>query len=72
MLNRRTFNQKNLTLAKLVQFGIASMIGAGIVAGGTYLFTEMLGLYYLISTALAGIIAFGIKFLVNALWTFKD
>lgn len=61
----------NFTLSKIIKFGIASGIGAGVVVGGTYLLTDIGGLYYVYSTVIAGGVAFAIKFVINALWTFK-
>ena len=68
----RYFFHHNFTLNKLVKFGIASGVGAVVVGGGTYLLTEYAGVYYVLSTVITGIIAFSIKFIINALWTFKS
>lgn len=52
-----------------------------LVAGGTafavniivlYIFTDMLGIYYLISTVWAFLISFGVSFLLQKFWTFHD
>ena len=61
----------NFTLKKVAYFGIASGIGALVVAGGTYALTEWAGVWYIASTVISGVVAFMIKFVINALWTFK-
>lgn len=68
----RQFLHPNFTLRKIIMFGVASGIGALIVAGGTYALTEWCGLWYVVSTILAGGVAFLIKFVINALWTFNE
>jgi len=67
----RTFLHPNLTLRKVTYYGIASGIGALIVAGGTYALTEWGGLWYFLSTIISGGVAFLVKFAINAIWTFK-
>jgi putative flippase GtrA len=37
-----------------------------------YLFTDILGIYYLISTVWAFLISFGVSFLLQKFWTFQD
>ena len=72
LLDYKVLGHSHVTARKVIYFGVVSLVGAGIVAGGTYILTEWLGFYYIWSTALAGAIAFGIKFLLSALWTFKE
>lgn len=67
----RTLAHPNFTLSKIFKFGIASLVGAGIVSGGTYLLTDIGGIYYVYSTVITGAVAFAIKFVINAIWTFK-
>src|SRR2546428_766905 len=52
-----------------------------IISGGTaavtdlaflYVFTDMLQIWYVISTPLAFIIAFGVSFTLQKYWTFRD
>lgn len=70
-IQNRHIIHPNFTLTKLFKFGIASGIGAIVVAGGTYVLTEYMGIYYVVSTVITGVVAFSIKFVINAVWTFK-
>lgn len=63
---------RNLTIGKAVKFGITSLIGGIIVTGLTYVLTEFMGLYYLLGILVSGAIAIATKFVVNAIWTFKN
>lgn len=72
VLDKRFFNHRNLTPRKMVYFGVLSGIGALVVGGGTYLLTEKLGMWYILSTIISGGIAFWIKFIMSALWAFRD
>jgi len=66
----KSFFHHNITLRKVFSFGIVSLIGMGIVTGGTYLLTDKLGIYYVWSTIITGAVAFGVKFVITAIWTF--
>lgn len=68
----KSFRHKNFTLRKLFYFGLASGIGALILTGITYALTEWAGIWYLLSTIIAGTVAFAVKFIINALWTFNE
>ncbi len=70
MIQDRYFFHPKLTLYKALKFGVTSIVGAGIVGGGTWVLTEYVGLHYMASTLIAGVVAFGIKFLMSALWAF--
>lgn len=56
---------------KYVKFGTISIIALGVNLTFLYIFTEIAGIYYLISQALAIGIALIINFLGNKAWTFK-
>ena len=62
----------NITIKKAFYFAISCGIGGVIIISGTYILTEILGIYYLLSTVIAGLFAYIVKFLVNAVWTFKN
>lgn len=68
----KQLRHRNFTPHKLLLFGIASGIGAAITAGGTYLLTEKLNIYYVVSTLIAGGVSFMVKFVLNAVWTFNE
>ncbi len=67
----RQFHHSNITLRKVIYFGIVSGIGAVIVSGGTYALTEWLGMWYILSTLVSGGVAFLLKFVITALWVFE-
>jgi dolichol-phosphate mannosyltransferase len=57
---------------RLIRFSIVGVIGAGINTGLLWLFTDLAGIYYLLSSAIAIEIAILIQFLLNDRWTFKE
>ncbi len=57
---------------RLIKFSIVGSIGAGISTGFLWLFTDVAGLYYLYSSAIAIEIAIILQFLMNDRWTFKE
>lgn len=57
---------------RLVRFSIVGVIGAVINTGLLWLFTELLGIYYLYSSAIAIEIGIIIQFLLNDRWTFRE
>lgn len=62
-------------IRKYEQFCKFLVAGAFVVAINLsllYMFTDMLHVYYLVSTVLAFLIAFGVSFLIQKNWTFKD
>lgn len=68
----KQFGHRHFTIRNIFVYGISSLIGMAIVAGGTWLLTDKLGIYYVLSTAISGALAFGIKFVVTAIWGFND
>lgn len=63
---------RNLTIGKAVKFGVTSSIGAIIAISLTYIITEFIGLHYLLAMIIGGAIALATKFVVNAIWTFRN
>lgn len=57
-------------LIKFIKFGIVGTSGAIITFGLTWILTEKLGLWYMISVAIATIVAMISNFLFNNYWTF--
>lgn len=69
-----TFNEpfgKNFT-SKYIRFFGVSVFALGINLIFLYLFTDILGIYYLISQALAILFSMIVNFLGNKFWTFKE
>lgn len=56
---------------KLLKFGIAEGLGTIIVFGLVWLLTELSGMWYMFSLALATIVGFFFKYVANTIWTFK-
>lgn len=69
-LNRPIWH-RNMTLGKLLSFCAISGVGAGVLAGLTFIFTDLLGFHYLVSMIMGSGIATLIKFVLNALFTFR-
>jgi len=66
----RYFIHPSLTLDGALKFGVASIVGTVMVMGGTILMVEFAGMPYWAGTAISGFAAFGIKFVMSALWAF--
>jgi dolichol-phosphate mannosyltransferase len=58
-------------LGRLGKFNLASLVGAGVNLGSTWLFTDMLGLYYLLSNIIGIILATLWNYLANNWWTWS-
>ena len=57
---------------RLIRFSIVGVIGAVINTGLLWLFTDLAGIYYLVSSAIAIEIGIIIQFLLNDRWTFRE
>jgi dolichol-phosphate mannosyltransferase len=57
---------------RLIRFSIVGVIGAGINTGFLWLLTDLIGLFYLFSSAIAIEIAIIIQFILNDRWTFSE
>ena len=57
---------------RLIRFSIVGVIGAGINTSFLWLLTDLAGLFYLFSSAIAIEIAIIIQFLLNDRWTFRE
>lgn len=69
------FYAKNHSFFKtniLLRYFVAGIIGASSNIGLLYMFTDILGIWYLKSSVLAFAIAFVVSFLLQKFWTFKD
>lgn len=66
---KEKFNHKPVT--KFGQFFFVSLIALGVNLSFLYLFTEVFGIYYLVSQVFAIIISLVINFIGNKLWTFR-
>ena len=67
------------TLAQLLQkygqfvrFAIAGAFAFTVNLVALYTFTDIIGIYYLISTVLAFLISFSVSFTLQKFWTFQD
>ena len=67
------------TLAQLLQkygqfvrFVLAGVFAFAINLVALYFFTDIVGIYYLISTVLAFLISFSVSFTLQKFWTFQD
>ena len=56
----------------VVRYLIAGGIAAGTDLGFLYVFTDVLGIWYLLSAVLAFLIAFVVSFVLQKFWTFGD
>lgn len=71
LLDYKTFGHPNLTVRRTTYYGIVSGIGALITFGFTFALTDWLGLWYMASLAIASVVSFLTKFILNATWTFN-
>ncbi len=58
-------------LGRLLKFNLICLSGAGIQYGLLLLFTDVFGLYYLLSSLIGIAVAFIWNYFVNSLWTWK-
>lgn len=67
------FSQKiGFDLVRFIKFGIVGGSGILVNMGGLWFFTEVVGIYYLISSVLAIGLAMISNFVWNDLWTWRD
>lgn len=67
------FSQKiGFDLVRFIKFGIVGGSGIVVNMGGLWFFTEVVGIYYLISSVLAIALAMISNFIWNDLWTWRD
>lgn len=59
-------------MLRLFKFSLVGGIGAVSLLGLMFLFTDILGLYYMISAVISGIIITSYNYFVNNYWTFGD
>lgn len=57
---------------QFTRFVIAGFCAFAINLAALYFFTDIVGIYYLISTVLAFLISFSVSFTLQKLWTFQD
>ena len=60
------------THTKVLRFLIAGGIAVSVDLGLLYLFTDIFGIWYLLSSVLAFILAFLVSFTLQKFWTFRD
>jgi putative flippase GtrA len=65
-------NAFKLDFIRLIRFSIVGVIGAVINTGLLWLFTDLVGIYYIYSSAIAIEIGIIIQFLLNDRWTFRE
>lgn len=67
------FSEKlGFDVVRFIKFGIVGGSGIFVNMGGLWFFTEVVGLYYLISSVLAIALAMISNFIWNDLWTWRD
>ena len=71
MLDYKLLNHNNLTLRKVIYFGISYGVAYPFTLGLMWVLTEKAGLWYMASAVISGILSFGIRFLLSATWTFR-
>jgi dolichol-phosphate mannosyltransferase len=69
--SRFTFEKKIDPRKRYHKFLIISLISLGINLSALYLFTEIFGLYYLLSQIVATLFSLWVNFLGNKFWTFR-
>ncbi len=57
---------------QFLRFVIAGSFALGVNLAALYFFTDVLGIYYLISTVLAFLVALSVSFTLQKFWTFQD
>lgn len=67
------FSEKiGFDVVRFLKFGIVGGSGILVNMGGLWFFTEVIGIYYLISSVLAIALAMISNFIWNDLWTWRD
>lgn len=62
----------DITLKRLIKFLTVGASGAVISLSLLYLFTDIVGLHYMLSYLIAFVVAVANNYIWNSLWTFKD
>ncbi len=57
---------------RVVKFGLVGLSGVGVNIGILWLFTDVVGFFYLLSAVIAHILSVSNNFTWNQLWTFRD
>lgn len=63
---------KSIISQRLVRYLISGGTGAAVDFGLLFALTDWLGLWYLASAVIAFVVAFGVSFVLQKLWTFRD
>lgn len=72
-LNKYKFlNENYASHMKIVRYIISGCTAAFTDLVALYIFTDIFGIWYIISTPLAFVIAFGVSFGMQKYWTFRD
>ncbi len=66
------FENKYSALYKVFRYVVAGGTAAAVNIGYLYLFTDIFGIWYIISSVFAYIIAFLVSFTLQKYWTFRD
>ena len=69
LLGNRRLREETKRFAKFVIVGV---VGVGINLGCLAMFTELAGLYFMVSAVLAGVITTVSNYLLNNYWSFSD
>lgn len=54
----------------VLRFGVSGALAAGVLVGSLFLFTDLMGLWYVASASLAWIVSLAASFLLQRTWTF--
>ena len=72
MLMLETLTQVLQKYGQFVRFVLAGAFAFTINLVALYFFTDIVGIYYLVSTVLAFLISFSVSFTLQKFWTFQD
>lgn len=67
-----SLDERYPTHTKIFRFLVSGGISTGVDLGLLYLFTDFFGIWYLVSSVLAFILAFFVSFGLQKFWTFRD
>lgn len=59
-------------IRRIIKFGLVGLSGVGISIGILWLFTDVVGLFYIISAVVAHVLSVNNNFVWNHVWTFND
>lgn len=67
-----SLDERYPTHTKVFRFLVSGWISTSVDLGLLYIFTDILGIWYVVSSILAFILAFFVSFSLQKFWTFRD